>query len=110
MARERDQSAGVSYRDVEEAMRDVQKVFNVDVRFEITIAATAGTSVVFWVAITATPRWIGKLTVRCKMARQRRWPHVDHKTMAGLMFFLAHDLHTALELQGLVPVQEALFD
>lgn len=110
MARDRDQAAGVSYRDVEEAMRDVQKAFNVDLRFETTIAATTGTSVVFWVAIIATPRWVGKTTVRGKVARQRRWPHVDHKTMAGLMLYLVSDLYGVLERQGLVPVQEALFD
>lgn len=91
-------------------MRDVQKAFNVDVRFEVSIAATTGTSVVFWVAIIATPRWVGKTTARGKLARQRRWPHVDHRTMAGLMLFLVGDLYAALEAQGQVPVQEALFD
>jgi hypothetical protein len=90
-------------------MRDLQREFNVDVSFSFTIPATTGTSVVFWVALTAKPRWVGKMTVRCDIARQRRWPHVDHQTMAGLMLFLVHDLHVVLEAQGMVPVQEALF-
>ncbi len=110
MAQERESRAGVSYADVEAAMRDIQRQFNCNVGFKVSIPVVQGTSVVFWVAIEATPRWVGKVTVRGAVARQRRWPHVDHKTMAGLMLWLCYDLSAALDGIGQVPVQEALFD
>jgi len=108
--KERDNSAGVSYRDVEVAMRAVQSEFNCNVTYELSLPVVDGTSVLFWVKVEAAPRWVGKKTVRAVIARQRRWPHVDHQTMAGLLFWLVNELHAALDEQGLVPVQAALFD
>jgi len=86
------------------------KEYNCNVHFTTTTPTVTGTSVLFWVCIVAEPRWVGKLTVRGKIARQRRWPHVDHQTWAGLMLWLCYDLHSELDKLGLVPVSQALFD
>jgi len=110
MAQDRETNAGVSYKDVETHMRELMREFNCNVVFTFSTPAASGTSVVFWVRIEAEPRWVGKKTVRGCILRQRRWPHVDHKTMAGLMLYLCHELHKGLEEIGQVPVQEALFD
>jgi len=106
----RDARAGVSYSDVDAAIRDIMKEYNCNVHYAFTTPHVSGTSVLFWVAIHSEPRYIGKKTVRAKAVRSRRWPHVDHQTMAGLMLWLAYDLSSFLEQQGMVPVQEALFD
>jgi len=110
MAEQRESLAGVSFKDVDVMVRDLQNTYNCNIHFTTTTPAASGTSVLFWLKIEATPRWVGKKTVRGAIACQRRWPHVDHKTWAGLMLHLCYELSEALERAGQVPVQEALFD
>jgi len=110
VSKDRETTAGVSYKDVEVAMRELMRDYNCNVTFDFCTPVSSGTSVVFWVRIAAEPRWVGKKTVRAVIACQRRWPHVDHKTMAGLMLYLCFELGKSLESSGQVPVQEALFD
>lgn len=110
MAEPRENLSGVSFADVDVMVRALQSEYNCNITFIITPPATSGTTCLFWVAIRADPRWVGKRTVRSAIQCQRRWPHVDHKTFAGLMLFLCYELSRSLEQQGLVAVQEALFD
>jgi hypothetical protein len=110
MAGNRDSSAGISLRDVEDCMRVIQSAHCCNCTVELSLPVNSGTSVMFWVKMTAMPRIVAKSTIRGPIAVSARWPHVDHKTLAGLMFSLAHKLDRQLDEQGHVPAEQATFD
>jgi len=109
LAQSRDTTSNISLRDVEEAARVVQREFNCNITFALSMPMTDGTPCLFWVNCTATPRWVGKKTIRAEIAVQRRWPHVDHRTLAGLLLWLVNEMYAKLEAQGLVATQAALW-
>jgi len=102
-------ASGVSYRDVESYLRAVEGEHCCNVKFEMTVPVVTGTAVLFWVTVVATPRIVGRKTIRGPIARQRSWPHVDHRTLAGLMLWLLFDIDKALEESGYVPAEQATF-
>jgi len=101
--------SGVSYRDVEAHLRAVEADHCCNVKFEMSVPVVTGTAVLFWVTVVATPRIVGRKTIRGPIARQRSWPHVDHRTLAGCMLWLLFQLDTALEESGHVPAEQATF-
>lgn len=105
----RDERSGVSYRDVEEHLRLIQNEHCCNLRFDFTVPTASGTAVLFWVGLTAEPRIVGRKTIRSSMKVARRWPHVDHQTMAGLMLWLLFELGKKLDEQGHVPAEQATF-
>lgn len=109
MPQSRDERSGVSYRDVETTLREVQNEHCCNVRFELTTPVTSGTAVLFWVGCVAEPRIVGRKTIRKGAKVSRKWPHVDHQTMAGLMLWLLYELDKSLEAQGHVAAEQAEF-
>jgi len=105
----RDTSSNISLATVSDALRGLQSEHCCNCRFEMTIPTQAGSTVVVWVKLVAEPRIVGRKTIRAPVAVQLRWPHVDHKTLAGLMFRLAFDLGVKLDAQGHVPAEQASF-
>jgi hypothetical protein len=110
MADARGNTSGISLRDVNDCLREVQNEHCCNCAVELTMPVNSGTSVLFWVKITATPRIVAKKTIRGPIAVSARWPHVDHKTLAGLMFSLCHKLDRELDEYGHVPAEQAMFD
>jgi hypothetical protein len=104
-----DTSSSISLQSVSDALRSLQSDHSCNCRFEMTIPSQAGSTVVVWVKLVAEPRSVAKRTIRAPTAVSLRWPHVDHRTLAGLMFRLAYDLGVKLDAIGHVPAEQALF-
>jgi len=103
-------TSNISLQDVNDALRAIQSAHCCDTEVSLTMPTTSGTSVLFWVKVTATPRIVAKRTLRGPVAVSARWPHVDHRTLAGLMFNLCHKLDRELDEHGHVPAEQAAFD
>jgi hypothetical protein len=110
MAGNRDSSAGISLRDVQDCLREIQSAHCCNCTITLSMPVNSGTSVMFWVKVQAEPRIVAKRTLRGPVAVSSRWPHVDHKTLAGLMFSLCHKLDRDLDEHGHVPAEQATFD
>jgi len=105
-----DKTSNISLQDVQDALRAIESAHCCNTRIELTMPVTSGTSVLFWVKVEARPRIVGRKTIRAPIAVQCRWPHVDHRTLAGLMFSLCYKLDRDLDEHGYVPAEQALFD
>lgn len=110
MAFERDQSAGVSYRDVETAVRELMKSHCCNCVWELSYPVGEGTSVLMWVTLLATPRIVGRRTIRGATRVSRRWPHVDHRTLPGAQLWLVGEMDRMLEEAGHVAAEQAALD
>lgn len=106
---ERQYRGAISLLDVEQYVRWIQNEYHCDAHFRMSIPVGQATAVTFWVALRAEPRIIGRLTIRAPVAVQLRWPHTDHKTLAGLMYHLCHELDQKLEKHGQLPAEQATF-
>jgi len=109
MAGNRDSAAGISLRDVEDCLRVIESSHCANCSIVLTMPVNRGTSVMFWVKVQAEPRIVAKSTIRGPHAVSGRWPHVDHKTLAGLMFSLCHKLDRELDELGHLPAEQASF-
>jgi len=108
-ATDRSTPAGVSLRDVNDCLRAIESEHCCNTSVTLTMPTVSGTSVLFWVKVAAEPRIVGRKTVRAPHAVSGRWPHVDHKTLAGLMFKLCHQLDNELDIRGHLPAEQAKF-
>lgn len=106
----RDAHAGISLKDVEDCLREMQSAHCCNCSIVLTMPVNSGTSVMFWVKVMAEPRIVAKSTIRGPSAVSARWPHVDHKTLAGLFFSLCYKLDRQLDEGGHVPAEQATFD
>ena len=102
-------TSNVSLGTVADALRELESAHCCNTRFEMVMPKTSGTSVLFWVKLVAEPRIVGRKTIRAPVAVQHRWPAVDHRTLAGLMFALAYKLDRQLDELGHVPAEQATF-
>jgi len=110
MSRERYEHGQVGLVDVEGYLRDIQDEHCCNVTVKMTLPVGNDTPVLFWVGLFAEPRIVGRKVIRAPLAVQHRWPCVDHKTLAGLLFALAYKLDRKLDEQGHVPAEQATFD
>jgi hypothetical protein len=99
----------VDLADVEQAMREVGDAHCCDVTLALRHPVRPGTPVLFWVSMTATPRIVGRRTIRQPHTVSHRFPHVDCRTVEGLMFRLAHKLDHDLDELGHCPAEQAQF-
>jgi len=95
---------------VETMVREVQKAHCCNVRIELTTPVNEGTAVLFWVKVEATPRLVGRRTIRAAVAKSHRWPTGEALTVFGLMFRLLYDLDRALDEVGHVPAEQATME
>lgn len=105
----RDDHPGPGWADVEQAMREVEKAHCCDLRIDLTHPKGEGTPVVFWVAVEAVPRIVGRRTIRQPVAVSKRFPCVDCKTVEGLVLRLVYKLDHDLDELGHVPAEQAMF-
>jgi len=103
-------TSNISLQEVQDALRAIESAHCCNTKVELTMPVNSGTSVLFWVKVQAEPRIVAKKTIRGPIAVSARWPHVDHRTLAGLMFSLCHKLDRELDEHGHVPAEQALFD
>lgn len=102
-------TSNISLGDVEAHLRAIESEHCCNCTISLVMPSVGGTSVLFWVRASAEPRLVGRKTVRGPAMVSRRWPHVDHRTLAGLMVELCYELSAMLETQGHVPAEQASF-
>ena len=100
---------GPTYVDVVAALREVEKTHCCDAYIKLTHPVREDTPVLLWVKVEAVPRIVGRRTIRAPLAVSCRFPHVDCRTIEGLMLRLVYKLDHDLEEAGHVPAEQATF-
>jgi hypothetical protein len=99
----------VMYTDVVAALREVEKTHCCDCRIVLTHPTTEGTPVLLWVRVEATPRIVGRRTIRNPASVSHRYPCVDSRTVEGLLLRLVYKLDHDLDEVGHCGAEQATF-